>query len=115
MEGHPFNTDLDKNDANYVALSPLSFLNRSASTFPNRTSMIYGNQKFTWHETKERCLRLASALKKRGIKKGDTILIIEAMKTMNQIPSTFEGTVKEILVNNESPVEFDTPLVIIEL
>ncbi len=48
------------------------------------------------------------------LKKGDTILIIEAMKTMNQIPSTIEGTVKEILVNNESPVEFDTPLVIIE-
>ena len=50
----------------------------------------------------------------KNIKKGDTILIIEAMKTMNQIPSTLEGTVKEILVNNESPVEFDTPLIIIE-
>ena len=50
----------------------------------------------------------------KRVKKGDTILIIEAMKTMNQIPSTMEGTVKEILVNNESPVEFDTPLVIIE-
>ena len=50
----------------------------------------------------------------KKIKKGDTILIIEAMKTMNQIPSTIGGTVKEILVNNESPVEFDTPLVIIE-
>ena len=50
----------------------------------------------------------------KKIKKGDTILIIEAMKTMNHIPSTLEGTVKEILVNNESPVEFDTPLVIIE-
>ena len=50
----------------------------------------------------------------KKVKKGDTILIIEAMKTMNQIPSTLEGTVKEILVNNESPVEFDTPLVIIE-
>ena len=50
----------------------------------------------------------------KKIKKGDTILIIEAMKTMNQIPSTLEGTVKEILVSNESPVEFDTPLVIIE-
>ena len=50
----------------------------------------------------------------KKIKKGDTILIIEAMKTMNQIPSTIEGTVKEILVNNESPVEFDTPLVVIE-
>ena len=50
----------------------------------------------------------------KKLKKGDTILIIEAMKTMNQIPSTIEGTVKEILVNNESPVEFATPLVIIE-
>ncbi len=87
MEGHPFNTDLDKNNANYVALSPLSFLNRSASTFPNRTSMIYGNQKFTWHETKERCLRLASALKKRGIKKGDTISILAP-----NVPPAFEVT-----------------------
>ena len=50
----------------------------------------------------------------KKLKIGDTILIIEAMKTMNQIPSTIEGTVKEILVNNESPVEFDTPLVVIE-
>ena len=50
----------------------------------------------------------------KKINKGDTILIIEAMKTMNQIPSTLEGTVKEILVSNEGPVEFDTPLVIIE-
>ena len=50
----------------------------------------------------------------KKINKGDTILIIEAMKTMNQIPSSLDGTVKEILVNNESPVEFDTPLVIVE-
>ena len=50
----------------------------------------------------------------KKINKGDTVLIIEAMKTMNQIPSSFEGTVKEILVNNESPVEFDTPLIIVE-
>ena len=50
----------------------------------------------------------------KKIKKGETILIIEAMKTMNQIPSSFEGTVKEILVGNESPVEFDTPLIVVE-
>ena len=50
----------------------------------------------------------------KKIKKGDTILIIEAMKTMNQIPSSLDGTVKEILVSNESPVEFDTPLIIVE-
>ena len=48
------------------------------------------------------------------IKKGDTLLIIEAMKTMNQIPSTLDGKVIDILVNNESPVEFGTPLVVIE-
>ena len=48
------------------------------------------------------------------IKKGDTLLIIEAMKTMNQIPSSFEGKVIDILVQNESPVEFGTPLVVLE-
>ena len=48
------------------------------------------------------------------IKKGDTLLIIEAMKTMNQIPSSFEGKVIDILVQNDSPVEFGTPLVVIE-
>ncbi len=48
------------------------------------------------------------------IKKGDTLLIIEAMKTMNQIPSTLDGKVIDILVNNESPVEFGSPLVVIE-
>ena len=50
----------------------------------------------------------------KTIKKGDTLLIIEAMKTMNQIPSTLDGKVIDILVSNESPVEFGTPLVIIE-
>ena len=48
------------------------------------------------------------------IRKGDTLLIIEAMKTMNQIPSSFEGKVIDILVQNDSPVEFGTPLVVIE-
>ena len=87
MSGHPFNTDLDKNDANYVPLSPLSFLKRSASAFPNRTSLIYGNQKFTWRETQRRCFRLASALKKRGIKKGDTVSILAP-----NVPPAFEVT-----------------------
>ena len=48
------------------------------------------------------------------VKAGQTIIIIEAMKTMNQIPSTKAGTVKEILVQDGQPVEFDEPLVIIE-
>jgi acetyl-CoA carboxylase biotin carboxyl carrier protein len=45
---------------------------------------------------------------------GQTLLIIEAMKTMNPIPATRAGTVVEVLVENEQPVEFGAPLVIIE-
>ncbi len=48
------------------------------------------------------------------IKKGDTLLIIEAMKTMNQIPSSFDGKIIDILVQNGAPVEFGTPLIVIE-
>ena len=48
------------------------------------------------------------------VKEGQTILIIEAMKTMNQIPSTRAGTVTQILVEDGQPVEFGEPLVIIE-
>jgi len=48
------------------------------------------------------------------IKEGQTLLIIEAMKTMNQIPSPRTGTVKRILVDDGAPVEFGAPLVILE-
>ncbi|WP_334061260.1 acetyl-CoA carboxylase biotin carboxyl carrier protein [Limimaricola cinnabarinus] len=48
------------------------------------------------------------------VKEGDTVLIIEAMKTMNQIPAPRTGTVKRILVEDGSPVEFGAPLMIIE-
>lgn len=48
------------------------------------------------------------------VKEGDTVLIIEAMKTMNQIPAPRSGTVKRILVEDGSPVEFGAPLMIIE-
>ena len=49
-----------------------------------------------------------------NVKKGDTLVIIEAMKTLNQIPSTKEGKVSRILVEDGTPVEFGSPLVIIE-
>ena len=50
----------------------------------------------------------------QSVKAGDTLLIIEAMKTMNQIPSPRAGTVTQILVEDGQPVEFGEPLVIIE-
>ena len=50
----------------------------------------------------------------KKIKKGDTVMIIEAMKTMNHVPSTSNGIVKEICVEDGQPVEFDQKIVILE-
>ena len=48
------------------------------------------------------------------VKKGQTIMIVEAMKTMNHVPSTGDGTVKKILVNDGQPVEFGQPLIVLK-
>ena len=50
----------------------------------------------------------------KKIKKGDTVMIIEAMKTMNHVPSTSDGVVKEICVDDGQPVEFDQKILILE-
>src|SRR5262249_60604544 len=70
---NPYETGLDKNAANYVPLSPLTFLERTAAVYPARTSVIHGARRYTWAQTQARCRRLASALKKRGLGKGDTV------------------------------------------
>src|SRR5690606_32752890 len=73
-----YNLDLPKNRANYAPLTPLSFVSRTAEVFPDHPSIIHGDQRFTWKETYERCRRLASALRLRGIQKGDTVSILAA-------------------------------------
>ena len=50
----------------------------------------------------------------KKIKKGETIMIVEAMKTMNHVPSTSDGVVKKILVNDGQPVEFGQPLIVLK-
>ncbi|MEO1562050.1 MAG: AMP-binding protein [Pseudomonadota bacterium] len=82
-----------KTDANYVQLSPLSFLPRTAMMFGDRASLIYADRHYTWAETFERCKRVASALQKRGIGKGDTVAIIspnlpEMVEAHYAIPAT---------------------------
>lgn len=67
---------LDQNAANYEALSPLTFLERSASIYPDKLAVVHGEVRRTWAETYERCRRLASALVKEGIKPGDTVSIM---------------------------------------
>jgi len=71
-QGH-YSIGLDKTPANFVPLSPLSFLERTAAVYPNLTSAVYEGRVFTWSQTYERCRRFASFLAKHGIGRGDTV------------------------------------------
>ena len=71
-----YETGLDRNEANYTPLTPVSFLAKAAYVYPERTAIIHGAVRRTWSETYERCRRLASALVKRGIRRGDTVAAI---------------------------------------
>jgi fatty-acyl-CoA synthase len=82
---NPYQTDLDKNQANYVPLTPLSFIDRSAYVYPDRTAVIHGRRRYTWKETYARCRRLASALARRGIGAGDTVAVM-----LNNTPEMVE-------------------------
>jgi len=81
-----FDTNLDKNSANFVPLSPLSFITRVKDIYPNYDSLVYGNRSYTWLETYNRCTKFASALAKKGITKGSTVSIIAA-----NTPELFEA------------------------
>jgi fatty-acyl-CoA synthase len=83
---NPFETDLDKNAANYVPLSPLGFLARSAAVYPKRLAVVHGERRYDWAETYRRCRRLAGALARRGIGKGDTVAVMAP-----NVPELFEA------------------------
>ena len=66
----PYSVDLDRNPANYVPLTPLSFLARAAEVFPERVAVVHGDRRLSWAETYRRCRQLASALTRLGIGAG---------------------------------------------
>lgn len=77
MTGNPaYLSGLEKNAANYTPLNPVTFLERAAYVYPNRVSVIHGEARYTWAETYARCRRLASALARRGIERGDTVAVM---------------------------------------
>jgi fatty-acyl-CoA synthase len=82
----PYEIGLDKNAANYVPLTPIGFLVRSASVYPNRLAVTHGERRYSWREALERCRRLASALAARGIGRGDTVALMAP-----NIPEAFEA------------------------
>jgi fatty-acyl-CoA synthase len=71
-----YDTNLDKNEANYVPLSPLTFLERTKDIYPNYEALVYESRSYTWQEVYKRCVKFASALDKLGVKTGDTVSIM---------------------------------------
>ena len=67
---------LTKNAANFAALTPLAFLPRAAAVYPNKLAVIHGAFRFTYRQLYDRCRRLASALRRRGVGRGDTVAIM---------------------------------------
>jgi len=67
---------MERNNANFVPLTPVSFLRRAATVYPDKTAVIHGQRTYSYREFHERCCRLASALSRRGIRRGDTVAIM---------------------------------------
>ena len=81
-----YERDLDRTAANFAALTPLQFIERTASVHPDRPALIHGSRRQSWSETYQRCKRLASALEKVGIGPGDTVAIMAP-----NIPEMYEA------------------------
>ncbi|TAJ24997.1 MAG: acyl-CoA synthetase [Reyranella sp.] len=81
-----YERDLDKTPANYAALTPLQFIERTASVYPDHVALIHGARRQSWSETYARCRRLASALVRVGIGTGDTVAIMAP-----NIPEMYEA------------------------
>jgi fatty-acyl-CoA synthase len=73
-----YNNDLEQNSANHQPLSPLPFLERAASVFPDHVAIIYGDVRISYAEFYARCRRFASVLARRGIGHGDTVSVMLA-------------------------------------
>ena len=111
-----------------VSKNNISINNQPSSSLQNNENIHEGNQKETkinsgteitspiigtaYHAPEPGAKKFVEVGKK--IKKGDTVMIVEAMKTMNHVPSTSDGIVKEICVNDGQPVEFGQTIIILE-
>ena len=88
-----YDINLDKNKANHVPLTPLSFLKRAKEVYPNYEALIYEERKYTWNEVYKRVVKFASALSKIGVEKGDTVSVLafntpEILEAHYSIPMT---------------------------
>jgi len=86
MSNRQYSTDLDKNAANFSALSPLTFIERAASVYPERCALIYHDTHRTWADTYTRCRQFADALQKHGVATGDTVALM-----LPNVPAMYEA------------------------
>ena len=84
--GQSYTVGLDRNAANHAPLTPLGFLARTAAVHPDRVAVIHGKRRYRWAETAVRCRRLASALRRHGIGKSDTVAVMAP-----NVPELFEA------------------------
>lgn len=81
-----YSRDLDKNAANYTPLSPITFIERAASVYPDQLALIYGAKQQTWAQTYARSRRFASALQKHGLQQDETVALM-----LPNVPAMYEA------------------------
>ena len=86
MPNSQYSIDLDKNSANYTALSPLTFIERAASVYPEHCALIYNDQRQSWLDTYRRCRRFAAALQQHGVTTDDTVALM-----LPNVPAMYEA------------------------
>ena len=86
LSNNKYEQGLGKNAANFTPLTPLSFIERTARVFPDHTAVVHGETQRSWTETYQRCIKLASALNRRGINKGDTVAMM-----LPNVPASLEA------------------------
>ncbi len=86
MSTQQYSKNLDKNAANYSALSPLTFIERAASVYPDRCALIYNDTRRSWSETYARCRQFADALKQHGVEADDTVALM-----LPNVPAMYEA------------------------
>src|ERR1041385_8757250 len=103
-----YDIDLDRNPANFQPLTPLTFLERAAAVYPRHTAIIHGPLRRTYAEFYARARNLASALTKRGIKRGDTVSVMLAntpamLEAHYGVPMT-QGVLNTLNTRLDAPV-----------
>ena len=84
---HHYELGLERNDANFAALTPLSLIQRAALVYPDHPALVYGETTRTWSEVYTRCRQLASALAQRGVRRGDTVAVLAP-----NVPAIYEAS-----------------------